>query len=153
MNEKDKKEKTVKDFPKKADLWSGIDTNEILETSKLEILPSFNKLVIKEKDFNTVKHVVIAKLPYAKYIEKVGRELLFMEVICDGIRYSLPADSIALRRSLISLAIKECEAKEPSEIDINAIVGKTYAIKRREFTSKSGFISSPLQFFPISSID
>lgn len=133
----------------KANLLDNIDLVELIETTNLDILPNFQKSVIVESDLTTIRRVIINSLPTSKFIKKVGKELLFMTIIYNGIKYSLSADSIALRRSLYSLAIKECNAKTKDDIDLSSILGKKFVIKRREFTSKSGFTASPLQFFSL----
>lgn len=136
-NESKKAEKSNETF------FDDIDLNELIETTKLEILPKYD--IIKEDDLTTSRKVIIESLPIKKFIEKIGKELWFMEISDNGIRYSLPCNSIALRRSLIALAIDK-NTNDKTEIDFSKILGKSAFIKREQFTAK-GFTQAPLKFY------
>ena len=125
-------------------LFKDIDLAELLETTNMDILPKYN--LISENDLTTIRKVKIEKLPYTKYIEKVEKELTFMIISDNGIKYSLSCDSIALRRSILSCAIKITKAKDIESIDLSKIVGILLGIKREKFTAK-GFTQSPFKFF------
>lgn len=125
-------------------LLDDIDLDELIETTNLDILPKYE--AIDKDDLTTIRKVVIHSLPKFSYVEKVGKDLRFMVISENGVKFSLPADSIALRRSLISLAIKECKATTKEAIDMSKVIGKMYGIKRERFEAK-GFTQAPYKFF------
>ena len=141
---------TKQDELKEVDMFKDIDIDELIETTKLEILPKYE--TIKPKDTTTERIVKIVSLPKAKFIEKkadgslLNKDLLFMTISDNSIVYSLSAESIALRRSLIALAMKLCNAEVKADIDMSVLIDKYAIIKRVEFTAK-GFTQSPIQFF------
>lgn len=127
--------------------WLGNhDLDEVIETTNLDILPKFD--LINDGDLETTKHIKLLGLPFSKEIEKDGKELTltFLEISHKGIKYSLPFNSKALQRSFLSIAIKECSAENPSEIDLSIMLGKKVGIKREQFKAK-GFTQSPYKLF------
>ena len=124
------------------------DLDELIETTNMKILPKYE--IIVENDLITSRKVIINSLPKKVFVEKANQDLEYMTIIDSGIKYSLPFNSKALQRSLISLAIKESKAKTRETIDMSKVLGKMYIIKRKQFTSKSGFTTAPLSFFPLS---
>ena len=133
----------------KKDKTSWLDThdlNEIINTTNLDILPKYE--IISENDLITTRKVIIDSLPIRKFIEKANKDLDYITIIDNGIKYSLPFNSIALQRSYIALAIKESKATKQSEIDFSMILGKTYGLKREKFTAH-GFEQAPLKFYSL----
>lgn len=124
------------------------DLDEIIETSKLDILPKYE--LIKKGDLITSRKIMIIGLPETKIIEKDGEtlKLTFITIKDNDIKYSLPFNSKALQRSLVSLAIKESKAKTKKDIDFSKVLGKLIGIKREEFTAK-GFTQAPHKFFSL----
>jgi len=124
-----------------------INLDELIETTNLNIIPKFD-LIAKGDLITTVKAKILS-IPKEKELTKKDGEKLtipIMEVEVQGIKYQLFCSSIALQRSIISLAIKECNADTRDKIDLSKIIGKTYNLKRDEFTAK-GFTQAPLKFF------
>jgi len=140
------KDNVKSDNAENISLYDDIDLDEIVETTNLNILPKYEQ--IAKDDLTTIRKIVILSLPKPVYIEKVKKQLRFMMISENGVKFSLPADSIALRRSLISLAIKESKAKSKDDIDMSKVIGKMYGIKREQFTAK-GFTQSPFKFFEL----
>lgn len=142
----------IPEMPK--NLYDDIDISEIVETTNMDILPKYDK--IPKGNLDIARRISIGKIPYYKFIpkDKDGKEinawLRFMEILDNGIRYSLSADSVALRRSLNSCAIKVLritDSKEfNAETDLQCLEGMTLIVKRRQFKAK-GFTQAPLQFF------
>ena len=122
------------------------DLNEVINTTNLDILPKYD--IIIENDLITTRKVIIDSLPIRKFIEKANKDLDYITIIDNGIKYSLPFNSVALQRSFISLAIKESKATKQEEIDFSKILGKMYGLKREQFTAQ-GFTQSPLKFFSL----
>lgn len=122
------------------------DLKEIYETTMLKILPKYE--MIKKDDLTTMRKIKILSLPIDKIVEKDNEtlDLTFINISDNDVSYSLPFNSKALQRSLISLAINVCNAKSISEIDLSKVIGKIIGIKRERFTAK-GFTQSPLKFF------
>ena len=120
--------------------------DEIVETTNLDILPKYD--IIPKDDLITIRKVVISGIPKRVDVVKDGSNLSldFLSITDSGVKYSLPFNSKALQRSYISLAIKECKAKDKTEIDFSKIIGKMYGLKREQFTAK-GFTQAPLKFF------
>jgi len=141
---------TKQENSEKVDMFKDIDIDELIKTSKLEILPKYE--TIQPKDLTTERLIKIVSLPKAKYIEKkadgsiLDKNLLFMVISDNGIDYSLSAESIALRRSLIVLAMKLCNAETKDDIDMSILIDKFAIIKRVQFKAK-GFVQQPIQFF------
>jgi len=140
------KDNVKSDNTENISLYDDIDLDEIVETTNLNILPKYEQ--IGKDDLTTIRKIIILSLPKPVYIEKVKKQLRFMMISENGVKFSLPADSIALRRSLISLAIKESKAKSKDDIDMSKVIGKMYGIKREQFTAK-GFTQSPFKFFEL----
>ena len=141
-----KAEKSIKENPN----WlSQHNLNEIMETSKLDILPKYD--IITENDLITSRKVVILSLPESKEIKKDDKvlNLTFITISDNDIAYSLPFNSIALQRSFITLAIQMSKAKSQKDIDFSKVLGKFVGIKREQFTAK-GFTQSPLKFYNLS---
>ena len=122
------------------------DLNEVINTTNLEILPKYD--IIAKDDLITTRKVVIDSLPIRKFIEKANKDLDYITIVDNGIKYSLPFNSIALQRSYIALAIKESNATKQSEIDFSKILGKTYGLKREKFTAH-GYEQAPLKFYSL----
>jgi len=150
------KEKPETKEPKKTEIKTfldDIDLDELVDTTWMDILPKYD--LIPKDDLLTSRKVKILVLPKQKYIEKtkdgkvIDKELWFMAISDNDVKYSLNADSIALRRSIGSIAIKLSKAKVKSEIDLSKVLNVLVGIKRREFTAK-GFKQAPLQFFLLS---
>jgi len=120
--------------------------NELIDTTNLNILPKYD--MIPKDDLITTRKVVIVSLPKAVSVEKDGTmlNLQFITISDNGITFSLPFNSKALQRSLISLAIKESKAIHKKDIDFSKILGKMYGLKREQFTTK-GYTQSPLKFY------
>ena len=141
MSENKKTNKSVKSWLDNHDL------NELITTTNKDIKPKYE--MIPKGNTDIIRKVIIISLPKDFISEKKGLELTAMTINDTGIEYSLPFDSVALQRSLISLAIKECDAKTVKDIDLSKVIGKMYGIKREQFTAK-GFTQSPLKFFNLS---
>jgi len=122
------------------------DLDEIIKTTNLNILPKYE--IIQENDLLTTRKVIIDGIPKRVDVIKdnTNLKLLYLTIIDSGVHYSLPLNSIALQRSYIALAIKECKATSKEQIDFSKIIGKMYGLKRETFTSK-GYTQSPLKFF------
>jgi len=145
MSEKKKTDKSMKSWLDNHDL------DELIDTTNKEIKPKYE--MIPKGNTEIIRKVIISTLPKDFISEKKGLELTAMVIIDNGIEYSLPFDSIALQRSLISLAIKECEAKTKKDIDLSKLLGKMYGIKREQFTvnkNNKTFTQAPLKFFRLS---
>jgi len=128
--------------------------NEIVDTTNLNILPKYD--AIPENDLITTRKVIIESLPIDKHVvkkDKTELDLTFITISDNGIKFSLPFNSKALQRSLISLAIKESKAMNKKDIDFSKILGKMYGLKREQFSvERNGivFTQSPLKFFMLS---
>lgn len=147
MAGKDKKtENTDNTVETDESIFSDIDLTEIVKTTNLDIKPKYD--LIPKGDLLTIRNVSIVSLPKYKLVIVDGAEmnLMFMELNDNGIIYSLPCSSVALRRSIVAIAIRLCGAKTQAEIDISKVIGTQLCIKREQFTAK-GFTQSPLKFF------
>ena len=130
-----------------------LDLTEIVETTNLDIKPKF--LAIPKDDFLTVRKVQIISLPVQKDVildkgkktERAGK-LFYMEINDNDVIYSLPANAVALRRSIIACAVKLSGAVDEKGIDLSIVLNKLLGIKRVSFTAK-GFIAQSLIFFPL----
>jgi len=124
------------------------DLNELIETTKLEILPKYD--LIQEDDLLTSRKVIIESLPESKEIVKNGKtlNLTFITIRDNDIKYSLPFNSKALQRSLIQIAIKESKAIKQTDIDLSKVIGKFVGLKREQFEAK-GFIQQPYKFYSL----
>ena len=145
MSKQDKQEKPIADLPH----WvKDHDLTEILETSKLMILPKYD--LIPENDLITSRRIRIVSLPETKQITKDGKDLVlnFITISDNDIKYSLPFNSIALQRSFIGLAIKFSNAKTKKDIDFSKVLNKLIGIKREQFTAK-GFTQQPYKFYDL----
>ena len=143
----DKKESEKPIEPLENNNWlNSHDLNELIETTKLEILPKYD--LIKPDDLITSRKVKILSLPVSKYIEKDGKKLnlTFITISDNDIAYSLPFNSIALQRSLLSLAIEKSKADIKENIDLSVVLNVLIGIKREQFTAK-GFTQSPYKFY------
>ena len=138
----DKTNKTIE-----SDSWlNEHDLTELINTTNLNILPKYD--MIPENDLITTRKVVITSLPKAVSVMKDNTmlNLHFITISDNGISFSLPFNSKALQRSLISLAIKESKAINKKDIDFSKVIGKMFGLKREQFESK-GFIQAPLKFY------
>ena len=147
----DKTDKNVKNSETKETKETWLDQHdltEIIATTNLDILPKYE--IIAENDLITSRKVIIDSIPVRKFISKANKDLDYITIIDSGIKYNLPFNSIALQRSYISLAIKECKATTIKEIDFSKILGKMYGIKREQFTinrDNTLYTQAPLKFF------
>ena len=141
----DKTEKTEKSW------LDGINLTELIETTNMDIKPKYS--LIPKDDFLTIRRVSIISLPITKDVVKnkgtkneKTLSLSFMEISDNGIIYSLPANSMSLRRSIISCAITLSEIKDIKDLDLSVVLGKLLGIKREKFTAK-GYDAQALKFF------
>lgn len=147
---KQTKDKTVSD---KENIPNNIDINELIETTKMNILPDYAKKVIPRDDFQTSRRVIIESLPKEKNIKsnKWSGKRTFMTISDNGILYSVAIDSISFYRSLIALDIKMNNVETKDDIDLSRLLGKMVGIKRIQFTNKDNLTNQCLNFFPLIS--
>lgn len=125
------------------------DLDEVIKTSDMRILPKYNGIM--EKDLLTTRRVIIESLPVDKHIKtKDGKELdlTFITISDNDVMYSLPFNSKALQRSLLTLAIRESNASNKSEIDLSKVIGKMVGLKREQFKAK-GFDAESYKFYSL----
>lgn len=125
--------------------------DEILETEKLDIKDEFS---IPENDFTTVRKIKICSMPYIKKGIKTKThgiiDAYFVDIKENGIDKVLWYESKVLQRSFIATAIKLCNAKTKSELDLSVMLGKMVNIRRISFTDKFGKNNQALQISPIN---
>lgn len=127
----------------------GINIDELIETTKMEILPDYAKEILKPHDLFTSRKVIIDSLPTWKEIDtpKWKGTRRFMTILDNSRKYQVAIDSKSFLRSLVALDIKINDVKQKSDIDLSRLIGLEVGIKRIEFTNKDGLINEALNFY------
>ena len=135
----------------KESFFDDINLKEIVKTTNMDILDKYD--LIEADDNTTIRKVKIIELPKKVLVKEIkgkpfNKKLWFMTISDNGKLYSLNADSISLRRSIVSLAIKLSKAKTEQEIDFEKILNVLVGICRTKFEDSFG-IHTPYNFFPL----
>lgn len=133
---KDTKEANKNDNSNETSVFDDINLDELINTTNLNISDKYD--MIDADDLKTIRKVKIVELPVRKNVKKFNKDLLFMKISDNDKVFSIGADSISLRRSLLACAIKLCNAETKEQIDLSVLIGKLVNIQRTEFKDSYG---------------